>query len=110
MTITINERMIFLSYREIKFLSAIQHNYFTPRWRYPLNIFIDEDPERPIQSISDEVFNPSRLKLLAVKEDLMGCGTEQHLHQIARVLRGKILKIGPVINLYKRIQPVTISD
>ena len=102
--------MIILSYREIKFLLAIQHNYVTPHWRHPLNIFIDEDPERPFQTISHEVFNPSHLKLLAVKEALMGCGTELHLHQIARVLRAKILKIGPVINLYKRIQPVTISD
>ena len=110
MTVTINERMIILYYREIKFLSAIQHNYVTPHWRHPLNIFIDKDPETPFQTISDEVFNPSSLKPIAVKEALMGCGTEQHLHQTARVLRAKILKIGPVINLYKRMQPVTISD
>ena len=52
----------------------------------------------------------SRLKPFAIEEALMGSGAEQHLYQIARVVRAKILKFGPVIHLYKRIQPMTISS
>ena len=40
----------------------------------------------------------------------MGRGAEQHLYQVARVARAKILKFGPVIHLSKRIQPMTISN
>ena len=107
MTTTINERMMIVSYREMKSLLAIQHNYVTPHWRHPGE---GEDPKRLFQSISDEVFNPSHLKLLAIEEALMGRGAEQHLYQIARVARAKILKFGQVIHLYKRIQPMTISS
>ena len=107
MTTTINERMMIVSYREMKSLLAIQHNYVTTHWRHPGE---GEDPKRLFQSISDEVFNPSHLKLLAIEEALMGRGAEQHLYQIARVARAKILKFGPVIHLYKRIQPMTISS
>ena len=50
----------------MKFLLIIQHNNVTPRWRHPDE---DEDPDRLFQSISDKVFNLSRLfKKLLVKE------------------------------------------
>ena len=104
MTITINERMIIMSYREMKLLLTVQHNYVTPSLCHPDE---DEDPARLVQSISDELFNPSRLKVLAIEEALIGCGAEQHFYQIAKVVRAKILNFGPVIHLYKRIQPVT---
>ena len=107
MTITINERMIIVSYREMKFLLTVQHNYVTPYLCPPDE---DEDPARLVQSISDELFNPSRLKVLAIEEALMGSGAEQHLYQIARVVRVKISKFGPIIHLYERIQPVTVSS
>ena len=99
--------MIIVFYREMKFLLTIQHNYVTPHWCHPDE---DENPDRLFQSISDEVCNPSRLKLLAIEEALMGHGAEQHLYQIARTVRAKILKFGTTIHLYKRIQPVTISS
>ena len=44
------------SSREMRSLLTIQHNYVTPHWRRPLNIFIREDPERLFQSILDEPF------------------------------------------------------